>query len=55
MTKPTQDGEFNILWDRMMGVTESQYPGPGNIKQDLEDKIINYGQKAATNVESTHN
>ena len=36
MTKSTQGSEFKRLWHQLMGVTESQEPGPGNPKKDNE-------------------
>ena len=32
ITKPTKGAAFNRFRDQLMGVTESQYPGPGQPK-----------------------
>ena len=49
MTKPTQGTAFKIFWDHLMGVMESQDPGPGKTKKGREDKVSKHIQKATKN------
>ena len=53
-TKPTQGALFKIFQDQLMGVTESQDPGPGKPKKYREDQVSKYGQKASINASLAH-
>ena len=54
MTKPTQGAAFKRFRDKLMGVTEFQYLGPGKPKKYREDRVSNHGQKAASNTAPSH-
>ena len=54
MTKINQGVMFQIFWDQLMGVTGTRYLAPGNPKKYCEDKVRNHGQKAVSNVATSH-